>query len=58
MCCCDQPTVNGELGYKWQPNDAPMVRRPDAPELLEATIGAQPQPMDASRRASCVAGMQ
>ena len=35
MCCCDQPTVNGEFGYKWQPNDAPMVRRPDAPELLE-----------------------
>jgi hypothetical protein len=27
--------VNGELGYKWQPNDTPTIRRPDAPELLE-----------------------
>ncbi|GGG87103.1 hypothetical protein [Edaphobacter dinghuensis] len=35
MCCCDKPTVNGEFGYKWQPNDAPMVRRPNAPELHE-----------------------
>jgi hypothetical protein len=35
MCCCDQPTVNGEFGYKWQPNDAPIIRRPDPPELLE-----------------------
>jgi hypothetical protein len=35
MCCCDKPTVNGELGYKWQPNDVPMVRRPHAPGLQE-----------------------
>jgi len=33
MCCCDKPNVNGELGYKWQPNDRPSVRRPDPPIL-------------------------
>lgn len=26
MCCCGKPTINGELGYKWQPNDSPTVR--------------------------------
>jgi hypothetical protein len=35
MCCCEKPTVNGEFGYKWQPNDIPIVRTPHAPELLE-----------------------
>lgn len=35
MCCCDRPTVNGEFGYKWQPNDTPIVRTPYAPELVE-----------------------
>ncbi len=33
MCCCDKPTINGELGYKWQPNDKPSIRRPDPPEI-------------------------
>jgi hypothetical protein len=23
MCCCGKPTINGEIGYKWQPNDMP-----------------------------------
>lgn len=35
MCCCGKPVVNGEMGYKWQPNDAPMVRRVDAPTVAE-----------------------
>ena len=35
MCCCDQPTINGQLGYKWQPNDTPSIRRPYPPELSE-----------------------
>jgi hypothetical protein len=35
MCCCDKPTVNGELGYKWnQPNAAPG-RYPVNPPPLE-----------------------
>ena len=33
--CCERPTVNGELGYKWQPNDRPMVYTPHAPEVQE-----------------------
>jgi len=35
MCCCDKPNINGELGYKWQPNDTPSIRRPDPPMLSE-----------------------
>lgn len=35
MCCCDKPTVNGELGYKWQPNDKPSIRPVDPPSLSE-----------------------
>jgi hypothetical protein len=34
MCCCEKPTVNGEVGYKWNdPNAAPGVYRVNAPEL-------------------------
>ena len=35
MCCCDKPNVNGELGYKWQPKDAPGVRPINPPMLSE-----------------------
>jgi hypothetical protein len=35
MCCCGKPVVNGEPGYKWQPNDTPSVRRVDPPELSD-----------------------
>lgn len=33
MCCCGKPVVNGELGYRWSPNDAPSIRPVNAPEL-------------------------
>jgi hypothetical protein len=33
MCCCGKPTINGTLGYKWQPNDAPMTREVHPPAL-------------------------
>lgn len=36
MCCCDKPNINGELGYKWQPNDTPSVRRPDPPTVNDS----------------------
>ena len=35
MCCCGQPTINGQPGYKWQPNDAPRIRPIDPPALGE-----------------------
>ncbi len=38
MCCCDKPTINGELGYKWQPNDVPIVRQLFSPDLREGEI--------------------
>lgn len=38
MCCCDKPTVNGELGYKWQPNDAPGIRKPAQPPLVDGDV--------------------
>jgi hypothetical protein len=33
MCCCGKPVVNGEPGYKWQPNDPPMVRPANPPPM-------------------------
>jgi len=38
MCCCDKPNVNGEMGYKWQPNDAPRVRPVDPPTLQDGEV--------------------
>jgi hypothetical protein len=35
MCCCGQPNINGQYGYKWQPNDAPSIRQPYPPEIDE-----------------------
>lgn len=39
MCCCGKPTINGTMGYRWQPGDKPInypVNAPDVPE--DATI--------------------
>jgi hypothetical protein len=38
MCCCGKPVVNGELGYKWQPNDTPQVRQALPPTLHETDV--------------------
>lgn len=38
MCCCGKPVVNGETGYRWQPNDAPTIRQPHAPALAENDV--------------------
>lgn len=35
MCCCGKPTINGQPGYKWQPNDPPSIRPVYPPELGE-----------------------
>ena len=35
MCCCDKPNINGELGYKWQPNHVPSIRPVSAPAVSE-----------------------
>lgn len=35
MCCCDKPNINGEFGYKWQPDHAPSIRPVDPPTLSE-----------------------
>lgn len=35
MCCCGKPNINGTLGYKWQPNDAPSIRPTYPPTLTE-----------------------
>lgn len=31
MCTCDKPNVNGQLGYKWQPDDEPGTRQVNPP---------------------------
>lgn len=33
MCCCGKPVKNGEMGYRWQPNDSPRVREVNPPDL-------------------------
>ena len=38
MCCCDKPTINGEMGYKWQPNDKPSIRPVNPPSLDDRDI--------------------
>lgn len=35
MCCCGTPTINGTLGYRWQPNDTPSTRRTDPPTIQD-----------------------
>jgi len=34
MCCCDKPTINGELGYKWNDPNAPAGIYPVNPPTL------------------------
>lgn len=39
MCCCGKPTINGELGYKWnQPDGAPGVYPVDPPTLEDGDV--------------------
>lgn len=34
MCCCGKPTINGELGYRWnQPDGAPSIYPVNPPTL-------------------------
>lgn len=35
MCCCGKPIINGQPGYRWQPNDTPHVREVNPPDLGE-----------------------
>jgi hypothetical protein len=35
MCCCGKPVINGQPGYKWQPNDKPGVYPAMPPALGE-----------------------
>ena len=38
MCCCGKPTINGQLGYKWQPNEAASVRPVSPPSLADGDV--------------------
>lgn len=38
MCSCDKPTVNGQIGYKWQPNDKPTIYPPSPPSLQKDDV--------------------
>ena len=39
MCACETPTINGEPGFKWQPNDSPSVCPIDPPTVaIDETI--------------------
>lgn len=38
MCCCGQPVINGQPGFKWQPGDHPSVYPAMPPELVESDV--------------------
>ena len=38
MCCCGKPVINGELGYRWQPEHAPSVRPANPPDLQDGDV--------------------
>lgn len=38
MCCCEQPTINGQPGYKWQPTDNPSIRPPQPPTIQNEDV--------------------
>ena len=42
MCCCGQPTINGQPGYRWQPNDTPSVRPISAPATDQNILYDEP----------------
>lgn len=44
MCCCGQPIINGQLGYKWQPNDIPRIRPIAPPPLSEYDVVLYDEP--------------
>lgn len=35
MCACGQPTINGQPGYKWQPEHPPSVHPLNPPDLQD-----------------------
>lgn len=44
MCCCGTPTINGQTGYKWQPNDSPSIRPVNPPALLDGETLLRDEP--------------
>lgn len=38
MCCCEKPNVNGQPGYRWQPEHSPGIRPVDPPDLDEGDM--------------------
>lgn len=42
MCCCAEPNVNGQPGYRWQPTDRPSVRQPDPPATKDPILYDEP----------------
>jgi hypothetical protein len=39
MCCCGKPTINGEVGYRWNnPDGAPGVRPVNPPDLIDGDV--------------------
>lgn len=42
MCCCGQPVINGELGYRWQPTDRPSVRPVNPPATDDNVLFDEP----------------
>jgi hypothetical protein len=39
MCCCGSTNVNGQPGYRWQPNDTPSSTRPVAAPPVDISDG-------------------
>lgn len=44
MCSCGTPTINGQAGYRWQPNDAPSIRPVNPPALSDGETLIRDEP--------------
>lgn len=44
MCSCGTPTINGQSGYRWQPNDTPSIRPLNPPELSDGETLVRDEP--------------
>lgn len=38
VCCCGQPIINGQFGYRWKPSDTPSIRRPYPPDTGASAV--------------------
>ncbi len=57
MCCCSKPTVNGQLGYRWNNPDGPHSVHPvNPPDLVEGDVMTEDSDPDKCTEGQTVMG--